>query len=331
MYPRMKEMGGYFEFERFYGAEYYNDLLRFDSVRSCFMFIVEQRKYKKIYLPFYLCACIKDVLRSYQITYEFYAIDREFKPILGKEMEEDECLFFVNYLGKFSNNEIICCQKKYKNIFVDNTQSFFQKPVKEIDTAYSCRKYFGISDGAYLNTALNARDVYEMLPFYISHDKMIHIAGRFEISAASYFDIFVENEKINRGQPIKKMSLLSQNILKGIDYHQIINKRLRNMNFVADNLNGINKAKIKNNAGLFYYPLLLENGKDIKQKLIKARIYVPTLWPNVLDDVSKNSFEYFMTDNMIFLPIDQRYDENDMKYMLDVLKEVLSGDDENRE
>jgi hypothetical protein len=96
-------------------------------------------------------------------------------------------------------------------------------------------------------------------------------------------------------------------------------------------LTSINKAIIKNNAGLFYYYLLLENGKNIKKKLIKNRIYVPTLWPNVLDDVSENSFEYFITDNMIFLPIDQRYEENDKKYMLDVLKEALSGDSENYE
>jgi hypothetical protein len=305
--------------------------LRFDSVRSCLIFVVKQRKYKKIYLPFYLCASIKYILRSYHIAYEFYAIDNEFKPILDREMKNGECLFFVNYLGQFSNDEIIFYQQRYKNIFVDNTQSFFQKPVERIDTAYSCRKYFGVFDGAYLNISLNIKDVYEMLPLCISHDKMTHINGRFETSAENYFNVFIENEKINRGYPIKKMSLLSQNILRGIDYQKILDKRIKNMIFLADNLIDINKTKIKNSAGLFYYPLLLENGKDIKKKLINNKIYVPTLWPNVLVDASENSFEHFITDNMIFLPIDQRYDKNDMEYMIDVLKKTIVWDDENHE
>lgn len=37
-------------------------------------------------------------------------------------------------------------------IILDNTQSFFQKPISGIDTIYSCRKYFGVPDGAYLST-----------------------------------------------------------------------------------------------------------------------------------------------------------------------------------
>jgi hypothetical protein len=324
----MKEMGGYFEFERFYGNEYYNSL-RFDSVRSCLIFVIEQRKYKKIYLPYYLCACIRDVLYSCQVEYEYYAIDREFNPMLDKEMGKDECIFFVNYLGQFSNDEIIFFQQKYKNIFVDNTQSFFQNPVEDIDSAYSCRKYFGVPDGAYLNTSLNVNDAYEMLPFYISHDKMAHITGRFETSAESYYAVFIENEKINRGNPIKKMSLLTQNILKGIDYQYVFDRRVGNYNILEDNLPDVNKIKIKNKAGLFYYPLLLENGNTIKKKLINNRIYIPTLWPNVLNDVSESKFEYFITDNMIFLPIDQRYDKDDMKYMMDILIKILSEENKN--
>ena len=32
------------------------------------------------------------------------------------------------------------------------------------------------------------------------------------------------------------------------------------------------------------YPLLLKNGHRIKQVLIQQKIYVPTLWPNVLEE-----------------------------------------------
>ena len=43
-------------------------------------------------------------------------------------------------------------KKIYGNIIVDHTHAFFQKPLKGIDTLYSCRKFWGVSDGAYLST-----------------------------------------------------------------------------------------------------------------------------------------------------------------------------------
>jgi hypothetical protein len=322
MHSCIKEIGGYFEFERFHGDEYYNDLLRFDSVRSCLLFVIGQRKYKKIYLPFYLCSSIKDILYKYHVLYDFYFIDREWRPIFNKELKKDECLFFVNYLGQFSNDELLFYQKKYINIFIDNTQSFFQKPAEGIDTAYSCRKYFGVADGAYLSTPLNAKDDYNQLPLYISHDKMFHIVGRFEISAADYYNTFIENEKMQRGCPIKRMSSLSQNILKGIDYQWIIDRRIQNIVFMENELNGWNEIKVKNHAGLFFYPLLMHNGNIIKKKLIENKIYVPTLWPNVLNDVNAKNFEYYFADNMVFLPIDHRYNINDMEYVINIYKEI---------
>jgi hypothetical protein len=320
----MKEIGGYLEFERFYGSEYYEDLLRFDSVRTCLLFIIKQRNFKKIYIPYYLCGCIKEVLHHHNIDYEFYNINEDFIPIFDKKPGINECLFFVNYFGQFSNSELIQYKQIYSNIFVDNTQSFFQKPVKGIDTAYSCRKYFGVSDGAYLSTDLPVINIYQELPFDDSSKKMFYTMGRFETSGDQYYDTFLENEAIKRGQSLKKMSLLIQNILKGINYQRVIDIRTRNINYITNNLNIENKIQIKNTGGLFFYPLLIKDGNNIKNRLIKKKIYVPTLWPNVLSDASKDSIEYYYANNLIPLPIDQRYDTDDMKYMLNILHSLLS-------
>jgi hypothetical protein len=211
-------------------------------------------------------------------------------------------------------------KEKYNNIFVDNTQAFFQIPVKEIDTAYSCRKYFGVSDGAYLNIDSCVNDEYENLSYDISHEKMLYAMGRYETTANQYFSVFIKNEEINRGQPVKKMSLLIQNILKGIDYQKTMNSRIGNISYLANNLNAKNEIEIKHNAGLFSYPLLLKNGDILKKKLIEKKIYVPTLWPNVLNYAKKDTFEYYLANNIVFLPIDQRHDIDDMKYMLQILE-----------
>jgi hypothetical protein len=162
-----------------------------------------EREYEKVYLPYYLCGCIRNILYEYHVLYEFYHIDDEFRPIFDKKLNHNECLFIVNYFGQFSNDELILFKKKYNTIFIDNTQSFFQRPIKGIDTAYSCRKYFGVSDGAYLSTDLES-SFYNTLSFDISHDKMIFPMGRFETTATEYYNLFLENENINRGSPVKK-------------------------------------------------------------------------------------------------------------------------------
>ena len=44
-----------------------------------------------------------------------------------------------------------------------------------------------------------------------------------------------------------------------------------------------------------------------KQKLIEQKIYVPTLWPNVLCDSAAGSTARRLTRDILPLPCDQRY------------------------
>ena len=58
---------------------------------------------------------------------------------------------------------------------------------------------------------------------------------------------------------------------------------------------------------------------DVKLKLIEEKIYVPTLWPGVLDFNNLTQFERNLVDNLVLLPIDQRYDIEDMEYIVKVV------------
>lgn len=44
--------------------------------------------------------------------------------------------------------------------------------------------------------------------------------------------------------------------------------------------------------GPFAYPLYIENGIEIRKELAKKKLYIPTLWPNVLQEMNENSIEY---------------------------------------
>ena len=70
------------------------------------------------------------------------------------------------------------------------------------------------------------------------------------------------------------------------------------------------------------YPLYIENGAEIRKKLQQMKIFVPTLWGDVFDTCDKNSLEYNYAENILPLPTDQRYDGEDMKYILEKLEET---------
>lgn len=306
----MKEIGGYLELDEFIDNEYYKDLIRLNTGRNALIYIIKAKKIKKLYIPYYLCNSISNVLVEYRIDFEYYNIDKKFNPLLNKTIDKDEYVYIVNYFGQLSNTRIQYFKEQYKNIIVDNTQAFFQKPIDGIDTIYSCRKFFGVPDGAYLSTD---KFLEEKLEFDVSKNRMKHILGRYEGRASDYYNYFQKNDKDLKNEPLKYMSKLTINILKAIDYAKVSDIRRKNYFYLDKKLKKINKLKLLEPNVPFAYPLYLENGMEIKKKLIEEKIYIPTLWANVLDNVKPESIEYKYILNILPIPCDQRYGENEME------------------
>lgn len=316
----MKEYGGYLEWEYYFGKEYH-DGYRVDSVRSALAYTIKLRNYQKIYIPYYLCSCIKELLEALNVEYKYYYINKYFLPDIAEKVNENECVFLVNYFGQLSEEQILDL-KNIHNVFLDNTQAFFNRKIDGIDMANSCRKFFGLPDGGYFYTDL-PMDAYDKYDYDISYNKLECNLGRFELGSNIFYKEFIKNDSLSRGIPCKKMSKLVNNILKSIDYNSIVYKRLCNFEYLHKHLKDINLFHIKNNAGLFLYPLLIENGRDIKPQLIQQKVYVPTLWPEVVDLVDIDKIEYKLVKDLILLPIDQRYDVRDMDNILDRLFTLL--------
>lgn len=65
------------------------------------------------------------------------------------------------------------------------------------------------------------------------------------------------------------------------------------------------------------YPFLVENGAMLRKRLLKEKIYIPLLWPNVIQDLNPIDIEYKLADNILPLPCDQRYTIKDMDYIVE--------------
>lgn len=319
----MKEIGGYFELETFYGQEYYPHLLKFNLGRTALLFLLHLYDVKRLYVPYYLCDSVTDSCKKAGYSLTFYSIDRDMRPILPDSLLEDEYLYLVNYYGQLTDDKICEYKKIYPHIIVDHTQSFFQAPVNGVPTLYSCRKFFGLPDGAYLSCpTLSSLDNIS-LDTDCSNHRMEHILGRYEHSASETYSLMLKNAHSFPLEPIKKMSHLTQNLLRGINYTSVVQKRNSNYHFLQDLLQDRNPLKWRAPNGAFAYPFYYPDGIALRKALAKNGIYVTTYWSNVLHEMPAESVEYDYAANILALPCDQRYGNAEMNTVARTCKKCI--------
>ena len=110
------------------------------------------------------------------------------------------------------------------------------------------------------------------------------------------------------------MSKLTHNLLGVIDYERVIQKRNENYAFLDKELGQYNRLSLSTPIAPYAYPFYCENGMEVKKKMAEKGIYVATLWPNVLD--MESSIEKDFAENIIPLPVDQRYSILDLEIVV---------------
>jgi hypothetical protein len=318
----MREIGGYFEIELPKKSHYYPDLLQLNSGRSCLDYILRVKKYSKIYLPFYICGVVLEPIIRMGVNYEYYSIDENFKIKSSIDLLDDEVLLYVNYFG-LMDDYIKELSNSYNNLIIDNAQAFYSRPITDdIITYYSPRKFFGVPDGGYLsiNEKLNEKNIEQDISF----KNAIFLFNRADMNAQSGYADFKKNEERIDRTELKLMSNLSQKILKSIDYNSIKKTRERNFKVIHKSLKKQNKIKIEKQKinGPMIYPFLIDK-RGLREFLISKNVFVAKYWDNVNDTCSFGSFEWKLANNLVAIPIDQRYDTPNIKYVISLVEEYL--------
>lgn len=307
-------IGGYFELELPYHEEYHSDAIALNTGRNCLEYILRVREYNHVYLPYYTCDAIIEPFKKLGVSYSFYKINIEFELTALPVLNEGESLLYINYFGLKQEYASYLASIYGNQLIVDNTQAFFAKPILGIDTFYSCRKFFGVPDGAYLycDKELNIK-----LDYDVSWERASYLLKRIDVSAEAAYQDFCSHEKMLSNCPIKKMSLLTSRIIESIDYDSVLKKRRSNYQFFAkclDAFNGIS-FQLSEDAVPMVYPFFTKD-TDLREKMIKNKIYVAKYWPTVLELRAKDTIEYCLTQNLLPIPIDQRYGIGDIKKII---------------
>lgn len=326
----MKEIGGYLECEHHNGSLLHDGAVKLNSGRGCLSYLKELRNIKAIWLPDFMCNSVTEYLRSLQVNVIPYEVGIDFRPKNDIVVHEDEHFLLMDYYGQLDKAYIEDARTRFKDkLIIDRTHSYYSISYDNVDSFTSCRKWFGVPDGAFLITRDNDRIQHD-LELDRSLERYKTVLGRYEDGATLHFADARANNDLFADQPAKCMSSLTENVLRGIDYDAVRTQRKKNFSYLHAHFHSSNILDLHLPEAPFMYPLYIDaiDAVVIRKKLAEQNIYIPTLWPNLLETNQRTTDAYYLARNILPLPVDQRYDTSDMRLIIKAIDSLIANDGE---
>lgn len=326
------EYGGCLHFElNNVGKDYYNgysdNRIDVDSGRSALQYILNKFKIMRIWLPIYNCPTVAQrVVEVSRVSIEWYNISAQFKPIIDyKQLKSGDAVLWVNYFGIMQNSiidEVVEIQKNTDAIvLIDNIPAYFSKPRMDVINMYSCRKFIGVPDGGHI---IGGKIEPEKLKSYSTAENYVYLLRAIEEGSNSAYEGYKKSEqRFIESRDAYGMPVLTQRILKSVDYQRIKDTRIKNYLCIDSMLNKTNELKLEleEDTVPLIYPYLTANIR-LREKLIENHIYISRFWKCVLSNPLANEFEKKLAEYLIPLPLDQRYEEEEIINMTNLVKKI---------
>lgn len=326
------EFGGCLHFEKSlskkggYYDKYSSHLIDVDSGRSALQYIVENFDIKRIWLPVYNCPQVgQRISEISDIEICWYNLRNDFYPdITNEQFLLGDCLLWVNYCGVMQNeliDRIVALQDETPvRVIIDNIPAYFSDPRMNAINLYSCRKFIGVPDGGHII----GDDVKLVeLPTYSTVENYTYLLKAIESGSNSAYEGYNESEKrFKESKVAYGMPLLTKVILGSVDYESVIKKRKENFMVLHESLGSKNRLSFNTESNTpSVYPYLCSNIK-LRERLLERKIYISRFWKHVLTNELANDFEKDLAEFLIPLPIDQRYETDDMDYIARMVKQL---------
>lgn len=319
----MKSIGGYFEWEfpTRTGTPLLSEAVRLNSARYALEYILRGLPdLKVLWIPYFTCEVVLEPLKNLGIEWKFYHVNESLEIGSPIELCDGEYLLYTNYYGIkdacIPNLVQICCDR----LIVDNAQGLFCKPIAK-HQIYSPRKFVGMPDGGVAVTSID--DYSCELPKGQSFERSSHLLKRIDVGASGAYGDFQKNDDSLSHDHLSQMSRLSSKIYESIDFERVRDIRRTNFEQVHEKLGNSNRLQIPlmdSFACPLVYPYWVDGGGELKKKLIENQIFVATYWPNVFEWCKPTDLEYELADHVVCIPIDQRYGREEMKFIIELIK-----------
>ena len=312
-------IGGYFELElpRF-DFPHSNGML-LSSGRACIEVVLRQRRPARVHVPRYTCDVVVEPMVQLGIAVVPYPVSSDLRPDPLPVVGTDEMLLANNYFGLQDAYCATLAKRFGDRLIVDCSQAFHAPPAGHgAYTFYSPRKFCGVADGGILiGDGLAAPDV----PRDSSWERSSHLLRRIDEGARAGYATFQHNDAGLTSQPAMRMSHLTRRLLQGCDHAQARRRRNANFAFLHTALaarNTFSPPSADSFACPMVYPFRSAE-PGLRERLIDAGIFVATYWPNVREWCPPDSVEFGLMTELLPLPIDQRYDLDNMRRVVAIV------------
>lgn len=298
---------------------------------------------KKVLLPSYTCQTLLDPFQQEGWEITFYNIKRNLR-IDTDDLKEKHTMLRPNlcvahpYYGADLNQEELDALKTLKDagctLVEDLTQCVFSTQRSEIFDFFcgSYRKWFPIPDGAFLTgTDMVQPELKENTDFVQPMADAMYLRGTFHKTGDTNVKEIsrrVGNQAISKisGKIVEhRMSDFSMSLLLQADIETAKKKRFENYRFLFEHLQNNKAVEILDRkveevtCAPLFFPIFIKNRSEFQKRLAQHEIYAPVLWPVHTDALLINNSIKSIYDEILMLPIDQRYSIGDMQRMIDVI------------
>lgn len=305
---------------------------KFVNARSALAHLIQVVDAQRLLLPALICPELALAARE-DVSVGYYPLNAELSPnvdaLLGV-LQPGDCVVAVDYFGRQPEPDFRALVRDRTDVVwvEDRAQALLPalEPWAEW-VLYSPRKLFGVPDGGILvrtfddvtpadYTEENAED--RSLPRVLRRDDAL------ERDNAVWYAAYqkVEAEMLVSCEP---MSAKTFDILGGIDTELVIRRRKRNFDTLAKHL--VKFALLRERAddfAPFGFPVRVRHRDRVLKTLSDKRIFAPRFWPHLPSDPTVFPAEHELSQELLLLPCDQRYDEDDMLTVATEFRDALA-------
>lgn len=316
--------------------------------QSAIRFILEDLNISSnefVLVPSYLCPSILQNFKKLNVKYEFYKVNKDLSidiEDINKKLNllEVKALFLINYFGFYHKEEAI----KYLNQLKDKGIIIIEDAVQMLwfcrkryigDYIFNSYRKFLPIDGSIVLCNKKISYEFEKDDYYknikLARSKKTEFQNNYIGSEEEFLSLYEKAEKeYSKRERILGMDDKSKELLSKIDYKFILKKRKENYCYLFDkliyneNIQIIYDKNLIEDNVVLGFPILIKKRDEIRIKMREENIYCPVHW-----DILNESWavEYvdsrYISKNIITLPIDQRYDLDDMDRVIENINKLV--------
>lgn len=290
----------------------------FVSGRNALAAIISELSVKSVAIPFWCCESIIIPFVESGIQVFFY----------NDSIPETDAVLVMDYFGYKNKKKV---EMRNAIVIRDLTHSIFSEPYSDADYYFgSMRKWAGFWTGGYAWGFKKPVQYDGCNEEYIeSREKAMTMKKEYingsvkntDIGEKKFLDIFSKAEKNLEKKGIYYASKRDIDAAYFLDVNWIKKRRRENAKYLLASLADIAIFPILDNDDCpLFVPIRIKNRDKIKNELIKNSIYCPVHWPiSRYHSLSIN--ERLFYEEELSLVCDQRYNQDDMEKIVNVIKD----------